>query len=90
MLTNMYKALIVHELREGDADKRLKFYEDILDRYIRSNYLNKIIFTNDATSCLKGLINKSSSHHWEQDNPHWRLKEILDPYFIDQNLNAYL
>ncbi|KAJ8916403.1 hypothetical protein NQ315_014614, partial [Exocentrus adspersus] len=36
-----------------------------------SNFLNNIVFSDEATFCLNGSVNRYNCRYWSQKNPHW-------------------
>ena len=39
------------------------------------NFLDNIIFTDEATFLLSGEVNKQNYRHWSQENPHWVIEK---------------
>lgn len=67
-----YKVHLLHELNETDADHRLQFCEEIMFRCGENpNFLNNIVFSDEATFCLNGSVNRHNCRYWSQENPHW-------------------
>lgn len=67
-----YKPQLIHELNEDDPDRRLQFCEEFQLRCDENpNFLNNIIFSDEATFCLNGTVNRHNSRYWSQVNPHW-------------------
>lgn len=70
-----YKACVVQELFEDDLDRRLEFCETITNKLERDAHFHKnILFTDEATFCLNGTINKQNTRYWSSQNPHWYLE----------------
>lgn len=67
-----YKVCYVQELLENDPEKRLQFCENMM-RFCDQipNFIQNIIFTDEATFVLNGEVNKQNYRHWSQTNPHW-------------------
>lgn len=67
-----YKVNIVQELFDFDCDRRLEFCE-ILSRKIEENpdFVNNIVFSDEATFTLHGTINKQNYRYWARNNPNW-------------------
>lgn len=67
-----YKVKLVQELHEGDEDRRLQFCEDVMLRCDQNpNFLENIVFTDEATFCLNGSVHPHNCRYWSQNNPHW-------------------
>ena len=87
------------QLNENDFHKRLQFCEWGLRKLQDDEmFLNKILFTHEATFTNHGEVNRHNMHYWSVDNPRW-LREvnvwcgllhnkIIGPYFIDGTLNG--
>lgn len=67
-----YKVQLIHELNEDDPDRRLQFCEQLMLRCDEDgNFLNNILFSDEATFCLNGTLNRHNSRYWSRKNPHW-------------------
>lgn len=67
-----YKMYPVHELTEDDPDRRLHFCETITELIEQQpNVLDHIIFSDEATFCLNGTVNRHNCRYWSAENPHW-------------------
>lgn len=67
-----YKVRLIHELNEDDPDRRLQFCEGLMQRCDDNpNFLNNIVFSDEATFCLNGSVNRHNCRYWSQENPHW-------------------
>lgn len=67
-----YKVQLVQELNEDDPDRRLQFCEALMLRCDQNpNLLSNIIFSDEATFCLDGSVNRHNCRYWSQENPHW-------------------
>lgn len=67
-----YKIQLLHELNEDDPDRRLQFCEQFMTRCDRNrNFLNSIIFSDEATFTLNGTVNRHNCRYWARENPHW-------------------
>lgn len=59
----------VHALEEGDAARRIDFCRYLLDMDIEnSNYLNKILWTDESKFDRDGITNFHNSHFWSPKN----------------------
>lgn len=62
----------VHELNEDDCDRRLEFCEVMNDKLSNQpDFLNYLIFSDEATFCLNGEMNRQNCRYWATENPHW-------------------
>jgi hypothetical protein len=67
-----YKPCVVQELLEDDLERRLQFCEDVTIRLQKNaNFHKNILFTDEATFCLNGTINKQNTRYWSSQNPRW-------------------
>lgn len=67
-----YKIQFVQELIEDDPDRRLHFCEIMMDLcQANGDFHQKIIFSDEATFCLNGTVNRQTCRYWSRDNPHW-------------------
>lgn len=70
-----YKVFPVHELNECDGDRRLEFCERIMDLcQLNPHFSNRILFSDEATFCLNGTINRQNCRYWSRDNPRWMME----------------
>jgi hypothetical protein len=67
-----YKVCLIHELNEDDPDRRLQFCEELMLRCHEDlNFLNNILFSDEATFTLNGSVNRHNCRYWSRENPHW-------------------
>lgn len=67
-----YKVQLVQELNEDDPDRRQEFCELMMDRMNADlQFINKIVFSDEATFHLNGTVNKQNCRYWSRENPHW-------------------
>lgn len=67
-----YKVRLVQELNDDDFDRRLQFCETIMDRMNHDpNFVNNIVFTDEATFYLHGEVNRQNCRYWSDSNPRW-------------------
>jgi len=88
-----YKIFVTQELMEGDYNRRIEFCNETITRCDRDpNFLNFIIFSDEATFELNGAVNKHNSRYWSDVNPHWMTglcrRDVIGPFFLYENLNA--
>lgn len=66
-----YKQRIVHELCDGDEDRRLEYCEMMSERFLQDPELIKsICFSDESVFFLDGRVNTQNSRYWSQTNPH--------------------
>lgn len=66
-----YHYLQVQELLPRDNEIRVRFCEELLERTRRCpDFLNKILFTDEATFTRNGVFNSRNTHFWADENPH--------------------
>lgn len=59
------------ELRNGDCDKRILFCQTLFDKINNDeNFLNNILFTDEATFVLSGEVNSQNVRYWSRNNLH--------------------
>lgn len=65
-----YKIIILHELFEDDADRRIEFCEIMCNR-IRNhtNYVKNICFSDECSFSLCGSVNRQNVRYWSDTNP---------------------
>lgn len=67
-----YKIHLVQQLSEDDFDRRLEFCETMMDICNRdNNFTRNVVFSDEATFCLNGTVNRHNCRYWSQTNPHW-------------------
>ena len=67
-----YKIKLVHELLEDDYDRRLEFCETMMAKIDANGYfLNRIVFSDEATFELNGNVNRHNFRYWSDNNPQW-------------------
>lgn len=82
-----YKIQLLHELSEDDPDRRMQFCELMMER-INNNpgFIKQIVFTDEATFCLNGFVNRHNCRYWSDVNPQW-MEENHTQY--PQKLNVW-
>ncbi|XP_071056520.1 uncharacterized protein [Onthophagus taurus] len=67
-----YKPALLQELSENDFDRRVQFCEEMMRRINDDlNFINKIIFSDEATFYLNGKVNRHNCRYWSAENPRW-------------------
>lgn len=65
-----YIPRLVHELCDGDQDKRVEFCEEFLQRLDEGDLdIDCVLWSDEATFKLNGTINRHNCVYWAQDNP---------------------
>ena len=74
-----YRPQIVQSLKGTDKIARVSFAQLILDRVSLSpNFLERIMFSDEAVFHLEGGINTHNCSHWSRTNPHWMIEKSLN------------
>lgn len=85
-----YKIQLVHELSEDDPDRRTEFCDLMM---IRCNmdpaFLQRIVFSDEATFHLNGSVNRQNCRYWARENPRW-MEETHTQYPVKLNVWAGL
>ncbi|KAJ8962481.1 hypothetical protein NQ318_000869 [Aromia moschata] len=92
-----YKLVPTNELVEDDFDRRILFCEQMM-QMIDDNTLQiqNVLFSDESTFTLHGLVNRRNCRYWSRENPHWMRelhtqnpeKKISFVFFTDVNLNG--
>lgn len=70
-----YKIQLVQELNEDDPDRRLQFCEIMMGLCQANRRLHRqILFSDEATFCLNGTVNRQNCRYWSRVNPHWMVE----------------
>lgn len=65
-----YKIQLVHEIKPNDKRLRLDFAVDILNRIDENpNYLNNVLFTDESTFHVNGVVNRHNCRIWGSEKP---------------------
>lgn len=71
-----YKCHLTQELLADDPDRRMEFCQTVMEMINDTpEFLNNILFTDEATFCFNGEVNRHNSRYWSRENPHW-MREI--------------
>lgn len=83
-----YKPTLLQELSEDDYDRRVEFCEFMMERINNNpNFLNNIVFSDEATFCLNGNVNRHNCRYWAAENPHWMIQNHTQ---TPQKLNVWV
>lgn len=67
-----YKIHNVQEINEDDPDRRMQFCEVMQDLCNQNpRFIRQILFSDEATFCLNGKVNRQNCRYWSTANPHW-------------------
>lgn len=67
-----YKVTLLQELSEDDADRRMQFCQEMMDRIEEQpDLIDKILFSDEATFHMNGVVNRHNCRYWSNENPHW-------------------
>lgn len=67
-----FKPKFLHTLEEGDTEKRMEYCLWTQGEYENDrNFINKILFSDEATFTTNGTVNSQNSRYWTEENPHW-------------------
>lgn len=70
-----YKVSLLQELSEDDPDRRMQFCQEIMDYIdLQPNFVSRILFSDEATFCLNGFVNRHNCRYWSDHNPHWMIE----------------
>ncbi|GBN54596.1 hypothetical protein AVEN_21553-1 [Araneus ventricosus] len=74
-----YKMQLVHQLKQSDLSIRFNFAVDMLHRIdVDNDFLQRIIFTDEATFHVSGHVNKYNTRIWGSENPHFIIEPVRD------------
>lgn len=66
-----FKYTLVHQLNEDDFEKRLTFCNYVIQKQLLDpRWHHKIIFSDEATFHLNGIINRHNCNYYSQNNEH--------------------
>lgn len=82
-----YSYNLVHSLKLSDCERRVNFAEFIIMRnHENDQFLNDIIWSDEAKFNKNGIFNRRNSHFWSDSNPH----SVRERQFQDRwNFNVY-
>lgn len=66
MKMKAYRPRLLHTLKEPDYARRMEYCTQIMDM----GAFVRIVYSDEATLHLNGLINRHNSVYWAQENPH--------------------
>ncbi|EFN82459.1 hypothetical protein EAI_16788, partial [Harpegnathos saltator] len=66
-----YKIRLIHELNEDDFDRRVHFCETMIAQIdAEPDFLSNIVFSDEATFQLNGVVNRLNCRLWLYMNPY--------------------
>lgn len=72
-----YKLQMHQELKQVDREKRVNHAIEMLDLIEESNFLENVLFSDEAHFHQHGGVNRHNFRYWAQENPHWFAEEPL-------------
>ncbi|GBN14641.1 hypothetical protein AVEN_39551-1 [Araneus ventricosus] len=70
---------LVQQLKPSDLSIRFNFAVDMLHRIdVENDFLERIIFTDEATFHVSDHINKHNTRKWGSENPHFIVETVRD------------
>lgn len=74
-----YRPRLLHALNEDDFDRRSQFCEEFLVRLAADPTLpDRILWTDEASFKMNGLVNRHNSVYWSDTNPHLIVQQELN------------
>jgi len=74
-----YRPTLLQALNEDDFDRRLQFCEVFLSQLDDDiGLVDKIIWTDEASFKLNGIVNRHNCVYWSRDNPHQKMEHVLN------------
>ncbi|GBM64865.1 hypothetical protein AVEN_157115-1 [Araneus ventricosus] len=74
-----YKLQLLHELKLDDKPQRRTFAEEMLQKTEDDeNFLQSVIFSDEATFHVSGIVNRHNTRIWGLENPHAVLEQARD------------
>ena len=66
-----YKIQLVQKLQPNDLPPRYEFASDMLLKIdIENGYMQKVVFTDESTFHVCGIVNRHNCHIWGSEHPH--------------------
>jgi len=74
-----YRPRLLQHLSEDDPDRRLQFAEIVLNKIREDDqFLDKIIWSDEASFKLSGHVNRHNCVYWYDENPHLTMTTELN------------
>lgn len=71
-----YKVQLVQELLDDDFDRRLEFCETMMNHCNNDpQFVRHVVFSDEATFYLNGIVNRQNCRYWAPANPHWMMED---------------
>ena len=68
---NPYISRVIHKLNEDDFDPRVAFWETLISIIANEpDFIKHVIWSDEATFKVNGMINRHNSVYWRKENPH--------------------
>ncbi|KAJ8912413.1 hypothetical protein NQ315_013480, partial [Exocentrus adspersus] len=84
-----YKVRLVQELSDDDFGRREEFADTMMEKCYdqnNPNFLNNVMFSDEATFCIDGNVNRHNCRYWSRNNPRW-MRESHTQY--PQKINVW-
>lgn len=66
-----YKMQLSQELQPDDSDRRLEYCEWLLQRPFLEDFVENIMFSDEAIFYVSGKVNRHNFRYWSSENPKW-------------------
>jgi hypothetical protein len=74
-----YKQQLVQHIQPRDKPQRVNFVTFMLEQLTADdNYLQKILFSDEATFHTHGVVNRHNCRIWGSENPHALMEHVRD------------
>ncbi|GBM99137.1 hypothetical protein AVEN_172401-1 [Araneus ventricosus] len=74
-----YKLQLLHELKPDDKPRRRTFSGEMLQEMEEDkNFLQRVMFSDEATFHVSGIVNRHNTRIWGVQNPHTVLEQARD------------
>lgn len=74
-----YIPTLLHAMNEDDPDRRLEFCEWLLEKEAEDpQFWEKIVWSDESTFRLNGVINRHNCTYWHQENPHVHVEKHVN------------
>lgn len=72
-----YKVHFIQELHEEDLQDRVEMCKTLIPMLENVDIQENILFSDEATFFLKGLVNKHNIRYWSESNPHVTVETVM-------------
>ncbi|PNF32477.1 hypothetical protein B7P43_G03884 [Cryptotermes secundus] len=78
-----YKLQLLQALKPEDKAARTHFAEDIQEKMEDDGFLERLVFSDEATFHLSGIVNQHNVRIWGTQNPHAQIEHERDSLKIN-------